>query len=239
MISLIGAELRKLTTTRGTYVLVAAAVVVSIVTVADPGHSARTFQKPFDEQTFLFFTSLLTRVLILIMGIRVVTDEFRYGTILPSLLFTPGRSRLLVAKSVTAAMVGALMAGAAWAAMTAGASVLASSVGTTLRLGTEAWRSLGGMVGAGALWGVVGVGLGALIRSQVVAIVGGLIWFMGAEDIVRGWLGDAGMYLPGQAGFAMSLAPSMRALILGTALLLGYAAAAALSGALAMRRDVA
>ena len=78
MRSLIAAESRKLTTTRTPYLLLAGVIAMAVISVIDPGHSAGTFQKPFHEQTFVFFTALLTRVLILVLGIRAVTDEWRY-----------------------------------------------------------------------------------------------------------------------------------------------------------------
>jgi ABC-2 type transport system permease protein len=190
------------------------------------------------EQTFAFFTALLARVPVLVLGVRAVTDEFRHGTIVSTLVVTPSRGRVVAAKAVTVAVAGALVTLTAWGAMVASATVLASTEGTSLRLGEEAWRSLGGTALAGAAWGLIGLGLGAIVRSQVAAIVGGLVWLMGLEDAVRDWFGDAAAYLPGQAGLALALGSSGRALAVGAATMGAYAAVATIAGAAAMRRDV-
>jgi ABC-2 type transport system permease protein len=232
------AEIVKLTTTRAIYLLFAAAIVIAVVTTLDPQHSAATFDKPFHELTFVFFGALLTRILILVLGIRMATDEFRYGTIVPSLLATPKRSRVLAAKAIAAAAAGIVIALVSWVAMATTASFIARSEGTSLVLDAGAWRALGGAVLAGALWGVIGVGLGAIIRNQVIAIVGGLVWLMGLEDVVKGLLGDAGGYLPGQAGLSLALAPGGRVFTVALATLLAYAAAVVVAGTQAMKRDV-
>jgi hypothetical protein len=122
--------------------------------------------------------------------------------------------------------------------MTAVGSAIAASDGTSLQLGPDAWRSLAGTTFAGAAWGLIGLGLGTLIRSQIVATVGGLVWLMGIEDAVRGWLGDLGGYLPGQAGLALAIGSTSRASVFGIVTMLVYVGAIGLLGALAFRRDV-
>lgn len=232
------AELRKLSTTRGLYFLLAAAVVVATVSTLDPSHDAATFDRRFHEMNFVFFTSLLSRVLIVVLGIRIVTDEFRYGTIVPSLLTTPRRRELLVAKGMVAAGVGALIAAVAWSAMVVVASVIARADGATLILDLDAWRSLGGTLLAGALWGAIGVGVGALIRNQVVAIVGAVVWLMGAEGVVGALIGEAESHLPGEVAMGLALSPTPRVFAVSAAAMVAYALVALLSGARAMEGDI-
>ena len=238
MRALIGAEWLKLRTTRTVYLLLAGVAALAVVTVMDPGYEASEFGKPFHEHTFVLFTSLLSRILIFVLGVRVVTDEFRHGTIVPSLLSSPRRGRLLAAKALVAAGAGAVMGAVAWGAMTGAAAVTASSEGASLALDGGAWRSFGGMAFAGAGWALVGLGLGAIVRSQVVAIVGGLIWLMGLEDGLRGWFGDLVGYLPGQAGLALTTSPTVRGALLAAAIMSGYALVGLAGGARALRRDV-
>lgn len=238
MSGLVRAEFEKLTSTRTTYLLFAAVAVLAVVSVVDPERAPGVFSRPFDEQTFLFFTSLLTRIVILVMGIRAITDEFRHGTIVSTLVVVPRRGRLLAAKAVAVGATGAALALVGWGAMAGAASSVAALDGATLRFGPEAWRSLAGTVFAGVAWGLVGLGLGSILRNQIVAVAGGLVWLMGLEDAVRGWLGDLGTYLPGQAGLAMATGHSARALAVGAVTMGAYAIAAYLAGAVAMRRDV-
>lgn len=238
MKSLLTAELRKLVTTRSTYFLVAAVAAVALVSVQDPGHNAATFEKPFHEQTFVLFTAILSRVLIVILGIRMATDEFRHGTIVPTFLVTPRRGRVVAAKAVVAAASGALLGLLAWVAITGAAAGLAASEGTSLTVGADAARSLAGMVAGGALWGVIGLGLGTMIRSQIVATVAGLVWLMGVEDAVKGSLGDLGGYLPGQAGLGLATAPDAHVALVAAATMLAYAAFTIVGATVLIKRDV-
>ena len=49
-------------------------------------------------------------VVVLILGILTLTQEFRFGTATPSFLVTPKRGRVLVAKLIAIALVGAVFA---------------------------------------------------------------------------------------------------------------------------------
>ena len=239
MRALVGAELKKLATTRMPFLLAVGAVVISTVTVLDPEHSAATFQKPFDEQTFVLFSAMLTRILIVVLGVRAMTDEVRYNTIVPTFLVTPSRTKVLGAKAIAVGAAGAAIALLAWASMFAAASVIAASDGTSIAFDAGVTRSLIGTVGAGAAWAIVGLGVGAIVRGQVLATVGSVLWLMGIEEAVRGWLGDLDRYLPGQAGLAMAIAPTMKALLLGGGVMIAYALITTLASGLAIRRDVA
>lgn len=203
MTALMRSEFRKLRTTRTIYGFLAAMVLIGVVTVIDAPQADATSE--WNKQQFVFFTSFLTRVLILVVGIRIVTDEFRHGTIVPTALTTPGRLRVLIAKLSTAAIAGFALATTAGIAMVA--TVLTVSELDGLRFDAGAIRVLAGFVAAGALWAVLGVGIGTLVRSPVLAIVGGLIWLMGIEEMLKPNLGDLGDYLPGNAGLAMVVAP--------------------------------
>jgi ABC-2 type transport system permease protein len=100
-----------------------------------------------------------------------------------------------------------------------------------------------GGAAATALWAAIGVGVGAVVRNQVPALVGICAWLLFVENLLVGDLGgvgDVGRLLPGAAGKAISgqdpgtlLAPGV-----GLVLLALYAAAAAAAGSLATsRRD--
>ncbi len=234
----IKAEVRKLTTTRTVYLTLLAVVAAAIVSVVDADYDAAQLARPLNEQPFAFFTSLLTRLFILVMGIRIVTDEFRHGTLVPSLLVVPWRNQVVAAKAIVALGTGALLALAGMVTMVGAAAGVAATREVSIVVDVETWRALTGMVAAGALWAVVGVGVGSVVRNQVVAIVGALVWLMALEDAFRGRLGEAGGYLPGQAGLALSLAPSGRGLLVGGVTMAAYAVGVVAVGTLAMRRDV-
>lgn len=239
MMSSIRSELVKLRTTRTVYYLLAAVVAISIVTVLDPGHSAATFRKPFNEQTFLLFASMLTRLFIFVLGVRLMTDEFRHGTIVSTLLASPRRGQLIASKAMVAGGAGLVAGTVAWFTMTSTAAIVASSEGATLTLDVTAWKTLAGMATAGMAWGAIGAFVGAIVRNQLAATVGGLVWLMGIEEMVRGLLGDLGGFLPGQAGLVMVLAPPEVDAYLGFVTMAVYLAAFAILARSVMTRDIA
>jgi hypothetical protein len=106
--------------------------------------------------------------------------------------------------------------------------------------GDYALLVLGGTA-ASALWAIIGVGVGALVRDQVPTLIAISAWLLFVEGLFGGNLADISKFAPGTLGMAVSgqepetlLAPG-----LALALLVAYAAAAAGVGGLATeRRDV-
>jgi ABC-2 type transport system permease protein len=240
MNDLIRSEIRKLITTRTIYLFAVAMVIVAAVTVADPNQDTGTWTKPFNEQPFVFFTTLLTRLFILVIGIRVITDEFRHGTAVPTFLSAPSRKKVVAAKAIVVGATGLIIAMLAATTMVVAAMVAARSDGTSLVIGADGVWSLTGMALGGVLWAIIGLGLGAIIRNQLIATVGGLVWLMALEDVVRGQLGKWDGFLPGQAGLALGVAPSARVLAIAAITLTIYAVVAVFGGVLLVeRRDVA
>jgi ABC-2 type transport system permease protein len=180
-----------------------------------------------------------------LLGTLSITGEFRHGTIRPTFLVTPRRGRVVVAK-VWASMLFGIAFGLTAAAVTAvaGSAALATR-GVAIRLdgGDYALLLAGGAAGA-ALWAAIGVGLGAVVRSQVPTVVGVTAWLLFIEGLLFGDIGlsDIGRFLPGALAQAASgqspqtlLAPGLAVFLLAL-----YAAAAAAAGWLATtRRDVA
>src|SRR5262249_20286769 len=92
---------------------------------------------------------------------------------------------------------------------------------------------------AAALWAAAGVGIGALVRNQVGALVGLCAWMFVIESTFESFLPSVGRLLPGGAGLA--LAGNSDDLSAGVAalLLVLYAAVAAAGGWRAtLRRDI-
>jgi ABC-2 type transport system permease protein len=136
-------------------------------------------------------------VFTLILGILVVTWEYRHGTITQTYLATPRRERVIGAKLGISLLAGAVLCAVALALVLTVASFWIS-------LGLEGghWELMGRMVLGAAFWGVLGAGLGALMQSQVGAIVTSFVWFLVAEPLLGltlGRLTDSSLpdYLPG------------------------------------------
>lgn len=118
-------------------------------------------------------------VFTLLLGILVVTWEYRHGTITQTFLATPRRERVIGAKDAVSFLGGAVLALVALAV-----ALLVASFWISLDLERGHWELAARMVFAAAVWGVFGAGLGALMQSQVGAIVTAFVWFLVAEPLL-------------------------------------------------------
>jgi ABC-2 type transport system permease protein len=180
-----------------------------------------------------------------LLGALSVTGEFRHGTIRPTFLVTPQRGQVLAAKVGVSMLFGAGFGlAASGLAVGAGAASLGARDINLMLDGGDLALLVAGGAAAGALWAAIGVGVGAVVRSQVPAVVGIAAWLLFVEGLLAGDALDlaAGRFAPGAAAEAISgqdpgalLAPAFGALVLAV-----YVVVAAAAGWMAMtRRDVA
>jgi ABC-2 type transport system permease protein len=136
----------------------------------------------------------------LLAGILGVAGEFRHQTITATLLATPRRGRLLTAKVVIHAGLGALLAVVAAAVNLAVAIPWLLAQDVALSRPVDVAGVLIGGVAAGALFGAAGAGLGALIANQTAAVTVSLVWLLAVEGLVVS-LKSSGInrWLPGGA----------------------------------------
>ena len=239
MTGLFISEVRKIATTSTIYWLLAGAVAFSLLAVSSlSGADDVQLAQPIVEQLFLFLGTFV-KIGFLILGIRIVTDEFRFGTANPTFLFTPARRKVLLAKVGAAVLWGVLMASISQAVLFGSAAALFAIKGQVLHIGSAGTYAFFGGIVAGTMWTVVGLGLGAMIRNQIIAIVGVVVWFMGLEDVIGSRMGDTDRFLPGRAGLSVALAPDGRTLWTGLTIVLIYTALTLVLGAIAVhRKDV-
>jgi ABC-2 type transport system permease protein len=237
-------EAIKLLTTRGLYGLIAgAAAIVVLGTVSTMmSENPSEIGGSLHEQTFYTLASINAGLFGLVLGIRSFTDEFRHGTVALTILATGNRVRVALAKAAVAALAALALGVVVVAAMAAVAVALGSLRGGEFAVSGSDLGPSAGMVAAIAVWAVLGVGVGVIVRHQVAAIVGGLIWVLIIENVGSGLLGDAGRMLPGQAGHALARATQAGELIpapLAAAVFIAYAILIWLVGAITLlRRDV-
>ena len=101
-----------------------------------------------------------------------------------------------------------------------------------------------GTIAMSALWAAIGVGVGALVRNQVFAIVGLFAWVFVVEILLFQYLPGVARYAPGAAGNRddgrhgrrLIGAPALGAV--GGAVLAAYAAAFVSGAFVTNRRDV-
>jgi len=136
---------------------------------------------------------------LIVFGAVAATGEHRHGTITSTFLIAPDRVRATVAKLLAYAAAGALVGLVVQLiAFAIGVPLLADQSGPGLSASTLAGMLLETVV-ACALATAIGVGIGALIRNQVAAVVGTLAYVFIIESIVGGLLPRVYPYLIGGA----------------------------------------
>jgi hypothetical protein len=187
----------------------------------------------------------------------MVTAEFRHKTLTPTFLATPRRGRVLVAKLAVGVLIGVMLGVIGIVAAVGTSAAFLAGFGLETEITSpDTWAMLGRMLLAYVLWTLIGVGVGALVRNQVGAIVGVLVFTQFIEPIGRtaaafvDGLSDVTRFLPGAASDALVGASVYAATIpqgsadplewwVGGLVLLGYAVVFVVLGHLvSWRRDV-
>jgi ABC-2 type transport system permease protein len=180
-----------------------------------------------------------------LLGALSITSEIRHGTIRPTFLITPRRSRVVAAKVYASTFMGTVfgLAGSALATIVGAAALHARGIEIALDGGDYALLIAGGAAAA-AFVAAIGVGIGAIVRHQVPTLIGICAWLLFVEGLLVGdvaGIRKVGKFAPGAAGQALSgqfpgvlLGASAGGLLLGA-----YAIAAGFAGAIVTtRRDV-
>ena len=188
MIAVVRSELLKIRTTRGWF-----AYLVVLVALVGIGAAAEVGSRSLDERSGLDFQYALvdligiSSLLAIILGITIVTTEFRHGTITPTLLATPGRERVLAGKAIAGVLIAILFAVLAILVVLIVASIYTSIDGGQLELadGDVVERTATNVLGV-VLWLLMGVAIGTVVHSQVAALVGTLVWLFLVETLLVG-----------------------------------------------------
>ena len=194
------------------------------------------------------FATSIGYVFPVLLGALAVTGEVRHKTLTPTFLAEPHRTTVLTAKFLSQLAMGAGLGAIAFAvSVGTGAAALAGFGLDTGLDDPDTWALIGRGVLAMALWGAIGVGLGALVPNQVAAIViviaftqfvEPILWFTASLNEVTA---NIGKFLPGAASDALVGASFYNIASLGTAatlewwqgglVLLGMAVVATVIGA--------
>jgi ABC-2 type transport system permease protein len=249
MTRLIRAEALRLRTIRSYWLLATGAIALIACGVAATA-AATSFTHGTSPARSTLAIAGLAQTVALIAGALSVTTEYRHKTITPAVLITPRRTQLLAAKLITLAAAGLVFGLAATGVATAiTLPLLAGRHIPAAVSGTGTAGIIAGGAIATALFAALGVGVGAIIRNQVGAIVAVLALLYLAEPLLGfiphigtavqqyglGGLAAATTHTAGLPGSVHLLRPSSAALVLA-----GYATVAGLAGsALLRRRDIA
>jgi hypothetical protein len=260
MIRLLEAEVRKLWTIWSTYVLFGIVVVIDLafgflIAFAPGGrHGGDAGIVPHgSSQWFANIFSVLdnSRLLGLVLGVLIITGEYRHKTVTPTFLAEPRRGRVVIAKLGTAfgggvvlgvlTMVMGLVIGFVLVGVKVHSCITSLATGgvrqgmsqtlcraqhglyfvaTTHNLWHDWSRIAPGVILGTGLFAIYGLGLGSLLKNQVVAIAVGLGFTLVVETIIAAVWPTVGEYLPGLA--ATALEDAMRTSFAGTTRLLPW-----------------
>jgi ABC-2 type transport system permease protein len=141
----------------------------------------------------------LLMVLMLVLGVLIVTTEFRHGTSSSTFLASPKRYPALLAKLGASLLVG-LLAGLAFVVVNGGLALsLVSGRGGNLPGSSDLASVYAGVVASFAILSAFGFGVGAIVRNQVGAIIAAIAFFFILSPLPELLPGSIGEYFPAQA----------------------------------------
>jgi ABC-2 type transport system permease protein len=205
MIAQIRAELLKIRSTRTTIGLILGMIALIVLFTLLSGlltHPSGLASR--EDQLQLLSVGSLAGVFSALAGVLLVTSEYRFGTIRPTILFNPERSRVLTAKVVAGVLAGIVFGvvgeGIGWAI---GYGILEGrGIPVVLGSGDILLVTLGGLAGV-ALWGAIGAGLGAIIHNQVGGIITLFAWGLVIDGLLFGLAPSVGRFTPTRASDAL------------------------------------
>lgn len=209
--NLLRSEWRKVRSTRTTFWLLIALIglelstVVLPVVVAPVDNGRFALSGDFAQRTIACTGATVAGVVGIVLGVLGMAGEYRHRTLTGTLLISPRRGRVLRAKVVVHAAVGALI-GVVATAVSIGA-VLAGvhlrGVPTALSLADLAAIAIGGIVYV-LLATLFGLGAGAVTGDPVTSLAGVLTLFFVIETVLAGVAPGVARWLPGQSGSALA-----------------------------------
>lgn len=239
-------EAAKATSVRSTLWALLAFVAIMLALAAVFAALTATGAAPPSDPVLLSLQGVfMGQVALGLLGALVVTSEYGSGLVRVSLAAVPARVVLLAAKALVVLGLTAVVATAtSLAAFLLAQAVLASDGLDVALTGPGVLRAVVGCGAYLALVAVLGVGLGALVRSTAAAVVlltGGLFLLPVLVQLLpASWREVVLPWLPSQAGQAV-LQPAPGDLFLGPwtglAVLAGYALAVLVAGGVRLARS--
>jgi hypothetical protein len=161
----VGLEIRKSLSTRSGLALAGAAV---LITPAAMAIAAGASSQPLDSVTGpLVVTGMLSALVLISLGVLATAGEWTHGTVQTTYLLEPRRSRVLTAKALAVAAMGAVLAVVA-AGLAAGVLALFEP--------SASWdgggRAIALIAVAGAAYALIGAGVGAALANTPGALTG-------------------------------------------------------------------
>jgi ABC-type transport system involved in multi-copper enzyme maturation permease subunit len=189
--ALVKSELLKIRTTRAWWAyLIVIVLLTGIGAAGEIGSSESENRSTISFQLGLVDTVGIAVLFAIIVGITIVTTEFRHGTVTPTFLAEPHRERVIVAKAIAGVVAAIGFALLSLVVLAAVSIPWLTIVDAQLQLGdAEFLTRTGEQMLSTVLWALMGVAIGTAVHSQIAALVGTLIWIFLVENLLVGLLG--------------------------------------------------
>lgn len=136
-------------------------------------------------------------LLILVLGVQIVGQEYRFATIRPTFSATPRRGRVILAKLLVLCITTAVAAVLLMALSVLCAFLVTEVHGNRLDLAARGTnRVLIGTVVVLVIHAIIGFGVGCIVRQPIAGIVIVLVWVTVVEGILIGLLPDYVRWFP-------------------------------------------
>jgi hypothetical protein len=242
-------EWTKLRTLRSSHWILLAAVVAmagfgALLSAAYARHLTPASRAALDPASYSESGFFLAQLAVGVLGMLMMTGEYATGSIRSTLAAAPQRVTVLAAKAAVFTLAAFLTGlAASSAAFVLGQAIFAGK-GIETHLGAGTLRPVFGVALYLAVFGLLSLGLGALIRrtAGAVAILVALLVFLPASvgALPAAWRNDVNPYLPSVAG-QVTIGPTkftppghLLAPWTGFAVFCGYAAAALIAAAITL-----
>lgn len=186
MLSLLRTEMLKLTTTRWPWVLAAVTLAATVVQALQPVYKSGRDGDPTlgTVSAELAVLDALSHgaLVALLLGVLIVTSEFRHNTVTASLLQSPRRGRVVTAKALIAVSVS-LALGVAACSIVLAVGLVSGAIQPPLVNGDIVLRAVG-LVLTYPMYALLGTAIGCLLaRNQPLAVVIPVVWLAGLEGL--------------------------------------------------------
>ncbi|MDR9363637.1 MAG: ABC transporter permease, partial [Microbacteriaceae bacterium] len=202
---LLKSELRKVLYVRSNWGLLIAAVFISALSTAvtvplldadSTGALGVSLETTMGVDA-VYANAVSGYIFAIILGVLMMTGEFRHGTAVATFLTSPKRSRVVLAKIAVAALAAAvLMIISALAGFLAGWLALQTVDNAAEPSDNIFINMMLASVLAGVVLGIIGLAIGTLIKNQLLAIVATLVYLFVVDPLLLALAPEAGKYLP-------------------------------------------
>jgi ABC-type transport system involved in multi-copper enzyme maturation permease subunit len=190
-------------------------------------------------QDAMVTTGTVATVLAMFFGAITLSGEIRHKTIVPTLLATPSRTRVVASSASTAVVAGAAIGFVSVLVAVGGTYLVLVATGTDVSLTVGTWLAPSlGTVAASGLSALLGIGIGGILRNQALAVAAVAVLLFVLEPLTVALLPDVATWMPASVSSAVAAAgdgtdPGLAA---AAAALTAYGIVAAAGATVALRR---